>query len=130
MGGGGGGGGHALRGGQQVIRIGTESVGRQRRSNQLGTTRWWRPLLITAGTKETLYPRGSGARLRAVDKAAELSGVPGLLFRRHSRPGRGGGGPDRTGDPLNPALHAHAEPPAPGRVGWARGSGTGSGASH
>jgi 2,3,4,5-tetrahydropyridine-2-carboxylate N-succinyltransferase len=62
-------------------------------------------LYVTAGTKVTVIEPGSDDR--PVVKAAELSGVPGLLFRRNSTTGavevlrRSG-----TGIVLNTALHA------------------------
>jgi 2,3,4,5-tetrahydropyridine-2-carboxylate N-succinyltransferase len=62
-------------------------------------------LYVTAGTKVTVVEPGSDER--TVVKAAELSGVPGLLFRRNSTTGavevlrRSG-----TGIVLNTALHA------------------------
>ena len=62
-------------------------------------------LYVTAGTKVTVVEPGSDDR--PVVKAAELSGVPGLLFRRNSTTGavevlrRSG-----TGIVLNTALHA------------------------
>ncbi|MEB4615948.1 2,3,4,5-tetrahydropyridine-2,6-dicarboxylate N-succinyltransferase [Leucobacter sp. M11] len=65
-------------------------------------------LYVTAGTK-VLLPRGTaaGADEPVLVKAAELSGIAGLLFRRNSQSGqvealpRSGGG-----IALNPALHA------------------------
>jgi 2,3,4,5-tetrahydropyridine-2-carboxylate N-succinyltransferase len=69
---------------------------------------------VTAGTKVTLLDgtRGSGNgtdRSERVVKAAELSGVPGLLFRRNSQTGAVQA-LARTGQgiALNPALHANA----------------------
>jgi 2,3,4,5-tetrahydropyridine-2-carboxylate N-succinyltransferase len=65
-------------------------------------------LYVTAGTKVTVLGKTDDAGAPLVVKARELSGVPGLLFRRNSATGtvealaRGG-----VGIELNAALHAH-----------------------
>ncbi|MET0302861.1 MAG: DapH/DapD/GlmU-related protein, partial [Microbacteriaceae bacterium] len=61
-------------------------------------------LYVTAGTKVTVLVPNAEPR---VAKAVELSGVPGLLFRRHSVTGAVEVSP-RTGSgvQLNDALHA------------------------
>jgi 2,3,4,5-tetrahydropyridine-2-carboxylate N-succinyltransferase len=61
-------------------------------------------LYVTAGTKVSVLVPGEEPR---IVKAAELSGVPGLLFRRNSQTGAVEVLP-RSGDGvvLNAALHA------------------------
>jgi 2,3,4,5-tetrahydropyridine-2-carboxylate N-succinyltransferase len=62
---------------------------------------------VTAGTKVALHGGPDGAGTRVV-KAAELSGVDNVLFRRNSQSGAVEALPRAgTGIELNEALHAH-----------------------
>lgn len=62
-------------------------------------------LFLTAGTKVQLLD-DQGQQVRIV-KAAELSGQPGLLFRRNSQSGSVECLSNRSAIELNEALHAH-----------------------
>lgn len=62
-------------------------------------------LFLTAGTKVQLLD-DQGQQVRVV-KAAELSGEPGLLFRRNSQTGSVECLSNRSAVALNAALHAH-----------------------
>lgn len=62
-------------------------------------------LFLTAGTKVQLLD-DQGNQVRVV-KAAELSGQPGLLFRRNSQSGSVECLSNRSAVELNEALHAH-----------------------